>query len=68
MVEVVQEMSADDNGESAAKEKKRRLRLQKTQSPLRETMLELPLEYPFQRQNQSWPPFTGLRKELGDSG
>lgn len=34
-------------------------------SPIRESTLRMPLAYPFQRHRDHWPPFEGVRVELG---
>lgn len=52
---------------NAEKRWKRWFRLVHTTSPLRLTLLQMPTTYPFKRDEQAWPPFTGVRKELGES-
>ena len=52
---------------SKKKQRRERLRLQETTSPLRRAQLRLPLSYPFKQHAEPSPPFTGVRKELGES-
>lgn len=63
----VREISDEMEEKTLAKRRKRWLRLQVTTSPLKQANLRLPTTYPFERRAQAWPPFLGVRKELGES-
>jgi hypothetical protein len=68
--EIVSHVDASLEGtreRSKEKQRRERLRLQETTSPLRRAQLRLPLSYPFEQHAQPSPPFTGVRKELGES-
>jgi len=63
----VREISDEMEEKTLGKRRKRWLRLQVTTSPLKQANLRLPTTYPFERRAQAWPPFLGVRKELGES-